>query len=131
MNLVNSSKLILACLGLRSRWCLGRLPCKEGCFLPMNNIQAIESFNQYHAYKASFVQIVDHQTHPLIYSICFIHQEIPRKEPYTEGVEIVRLSPTSQRNGQLKEVCKKTMRMFTWSSIHHSRDIAKEIPKRS
>ena len=24
----------------------------------MNNIQAIESFNQYHAYKASFVQIV-------------------------------------------------------------------------
>ena len=82
-----------------------RAPCKEVCFLPMNSIQAIQSFSQDHTYRSSFVQIIYHQAHPLIYSLCFMHQEIPHKETQIEGIEIVKASPTSHRNNQLREVC--------------------------
>ena len=89
----------------------------------MNSVQANKSFNQDHAYKASFTQVVDHQAHLLIYLICFMHQEIPHKGTLIEDIKIIKAYPTSHRYGQSRDVCKNHVDVqFVKhkSLLHHS-----------
>ena len=83
-----------------------RAPRKEVCFLPVNHIQAIESFGQGHAHSISPAQIANHPTNPLIYANCLMHQEVSRKKTQAKSIEIIRMCPTGHGNSQLREVRK-------------------------